>query len=124
MPYRGGELEEWLIAQAQEGDCHLSRQSAAHLIERAGTELLLLEKEIAKLRVHPSINRELIDDLVAANPHSQTFDFFGCPDEGSTSPGTGFLSGTTATKNRPSGYDRASGLAIACPGSCLRGSIF
>ena len=75
MPYRGGELEEWLIAQAQEGDCHLSRQSAAHLIERAGTELLLLEKEIAKLRVHPSINRELIDDLVAANPHSQTFDF-------------------------------------------------
>ena len=74
-PYRGRELEEWLIAQAQEENCHLSRQLAAYLIERAGSGLLLLEKEIAKLRVHPSISKKLIDDLVVANPHSQTFDF-------------------------------------------------
>ena len=75
LPHRGRELEDWLIAQAADDDCHLERSLAAYLIEKAGNDCLLLEKEIAKLRLHPKISKSLIDDLVAANPSSQTFDF-------------------------------------------------
>ena len=73
--YRGRELEDWLIEQARLVECLLSRPLAIYLIERVGTEALLLEQEIAKLRVHPVITRQLIDDLVVANPNSQIFDF-------------------------------------------------
>ena len=75
VPYRGRALEDWLITQAKDAGCLLSQSLAIYLIERSGSELLTLENEIAKLRVHPVVSKELIDDLVTANPHSQTFDF-------------------------------------------------
>ena len=73
--YKGRDLEDWLIAQADAAGSRLERPLAAYLIEKAGSDCLLLEKEIAKLCLHPEISRDLIDELVATTPSSQTFDF-------------------------------------------------
>lgn len=73
-PYKGVELENWLIAHAEHCQTQLSRQLALYLIERAGTDALILENEIEKLRVYPVITKELIDNLVLPTHNSQAFD--------------------------------------------------
>ena len=73
--YKGLELENWLIRQAAECQSQLNRQAASYLIQRTGPENSILVNEIQKLRVHPVITEELIDDLVAPSYSSQVFDF-------------------------------------------------
>lgn len=72
-PYKTIELENWLITRAKQAQTQLSRQLAAYLIEKAGTEALILETEIEKLKVYPTITQNLIDDLVVPTHNSQTF---------------------------------------------------
>ena len=72
--YKGLELENWLIRQAAECQSQLSQQAASYLVQRAGPENSILVNEIQKLRVHPVITEELIDDLVAPSYNSQVFD--------------------------------------------------
>ena len=74
QPYKGLELENWLIRQAEECQSQLSRQTASYLVQRTGPENLILASEIQKLRVHPVITKELIDDLVVPSHSSQVFD--------------------------------------------------
>ena len=100
-PHRGRELEDWLIGQARAAECQLSRPLAAYLVERAGSELLMLEKEVAKLRVHPDVSKELIDELVAANPRSQTFDFLDALMRGRLSQALAFYREQRQQKTEP-----------------------
>ena len=73
-PRKGPALQSWLCQRAGEMQTSLSPGLAGYLIERVGEDQVALENEIQKLRVYPSISRDLIDQLVVANQSSQIFD--------------------------------------------------
>ena len=73
-PYKGRELEDWLVQQAASYESRLEHHLAVYLIEKVGSESLLLDAELQKLRVYPVITQALIDDLVVPGCSSQIFE--------------------------------------------------
>ena len=72
-PYTGVKLKDWLCNHAETNQTKLDSQTAEYLITRAGDEMLVLNNELQKLKVHPNITKKIIDDLVIPQITSQVF---------------------------------------------------
>lgn len=71
---REGELAGWLVKAAKEEGGRLSMVDAQYMVERLGTNQLLLWQELQKLITYnPVVNRQSIDDLTDQNPQSTIF---------------------------------------------------
>ena len=101
QPYKGVELENWLVQRADECQSKLSRQLAVYLIQRASAEALSLDSEIQKLCVYPVITKELIDNLVAPTYSSQIFDLLDALMKGKLDQAVSLYEDQRQQKNEP-----------------------
>lgn len=78
-------LTSWLISEAKAGGGSISNNDARYLIERVGTNQLLLASELEKLLIYePKITRPTIDLLTEATPQSNVFDLLNAAFNGRT----------------------------------------
>ena len=69
------ELENWVKSEAKGLGINISSSDAKHLVDRVGANQLMLSQELKKLSLAgKDISRELIDEMVEANPQSKVFD--------------------------------------------------
>jgi DNA polymerase-3 subunit delta len=69
------QLSKWLVAAAKEAGGTLSNSDATYLVNRVGTNQLMLQNELQKLlNYNKSITRDSIDLLSERTPQSTTFD--------------------------------------------------
>ena len=100
-PYKGRELEDWLVQQAASYESKLERRLAVYLIEKVGSESLLLDTELQKLRVYPVITQKLIDDLVVPGCSSQIFELLDALLRGQLNKALGLYYDQRRQKNEP-----------------------
>lgn len=71
----GYELVKWLVDEAKQQAAGISSQDAKYLVDRVGTNQVLLANELKKLATYDSeISRSNIDMLTEKNPQSKIFD--------------------------------------------------
>jgi DNA polymerase III subunit delta len=69
------ELENWVKNEAKQLDIKISPRDAAYLVDRVGENQLMLAQELKKLALNSrEISREVIEEMVEANPNSKVFD--------------------------------------------------
>ena len=69
------QVASWATQYATEIGANMDRSAAAYLVQRAGTNQLLLKNEIDKLALHNSnITKQSIELLVEAKPEDNVFD--------------------------------------------------
>jgi DNA polymerase-3 subunit delta len=67
-------LSKWLSDEAKARGGSLSTQDARYLVDRVGSDQMLLSNELDKLVIHdPKVNRESIDLLTESSPQSTIF---------------------------------------------------
>lgn len=68
-------LASWLVGQAKAANGSLSQGDATYLVQRVGTNQLLLNNELQKLLAYDlAITRDSIDELTDKTPQSSIFD--------------------------------------------------
>jgi DNA polymerase III delta subunit len=69
------ELEKWASNESQKLKINISASDIKYFIERVGPNQQMLYQELKKLAfVDKNINRDVIDEMVDANPQSKVFD--------------------------------------------------
>lgn len=69
------QLAQWLVQLAKENNGSINSNDAAYLVQRVGTNQMLLGNEIKKLLSYqPQITRQTIDELTEPMPQSSIFD--------------------------------------------------
>jgi DNA polymerase-3 subunit delta len=69
------ELENWVKSEAKGLGISISSSDAKHLVDRVGANQLMLSQELKKLSLSgKELNKELIDEMIEANPQSKVFD--------------------------------------------------
>jgi DNA polymerase III subunit delta len=71
---KGTSLTNWMVGYAKDQGTILSASDAQYLIDKAGTDQMLLAREIEKLCYEETINRSSIDELVEPSLHASVFD--------------------------------------------------
>ena len=72
QPY---ELEQWLATEAKNMGAKISSSDIRFLIERAGTDQMLLTQELTKLALYSTeITRNNIEEMVELTPQGKVFD--------------------------------------------------
>ena len=72
QPY---ELEQWLATEAKNRGAKISSSDIRFLIERAGTDQMLLTQELTKLALYSTeITRNNIEEMVELTPQGKVFD--------------------------------------------------
>lgn len=100
-PRKGSALQDWICQRAETLQTSLSPGLAGYLIERVGEDQIALESELQKLRAHPVISRDLIDQLVVANQSSQIFDLLNGLIEGNLNEALDLYEDQRRQKNQP-----------------------
>ena len=95
-------LASWLADEAKAGKGSISTNDARYLIERVGTNQLLLASELQKLLIYePKITRGTIELLTEATPQSTIFDLLEAAFNGRTERAIGIYEEQRAQKVEP-----------------------
>ena len=73
-PKSVADLQQWLVAYAQELGSKIDASTARFLIDQLGDNNLILATELRKMSVHAEIDKNLVSRLVEPVPRSRIFD--------------------------------------------------
>jgi DNA polymerase-3 subunit delta len=71
---KGSGLTSWIVSYAKDLGSGISQADSQHLIDRVGTDQMMLARELEKLSYVQVITRRLIDELVEPALHTSVFD--------------------------------------------------
>lgn len=79
------QLATWLVGQAKAASASINSADARYLVQRAGTDQLRLNNELAKMaQYNPTITRKTIDLLTSENPTTTIFNLIDSIFSGNT----------------------------------------
>jgi DNA polymerase III subunit delta len=102
QPLKGSALQTWVTEYARMQNSDISAEDASYLIDRVGTDQMLLAREIEKLAYVPSISRSEIDSLTEPALSASVFELLDLAFSGKSDRAQGVYDVLLANKTDPS----------------------